>query len=172
MIETSATVVDLGPGVAWVETVRQSACGHCEGAGSCGTSVLAKLFGPSRSRLQIDDPQGLRVGEQVVIGIPDGTLVRASFVAYLLPLLFLVATAGLATSLRVGEGTVALVGIAGLGMGLWLSGRLTGGQSARGRYRPILVRRSASVVIPDVGALVAERFNSGVASESAGRHGK
>jgi hypothetical protein len=65
-----------------------------------------------------------------------------------------------------------LVGIAGLGMGLWLSGRLTGGQSARGRYRPILVRRSASVVIPDVGALVAERCNSGVASESAGRHGK
>ncbi len=150
MIETSATVVDLGPGVAWVETVRQSACGHCESAGSCGTSVVSKLFGVSRSRFRIEDTQGLRLGEQVVIGIPDGTLVRASFVAYLLPLVFLIAAAGLATRLGVSEGAVALIGIAGLGGGLWLSGRLTGGQSAREQYRPVLVRRwgSAEVEIP------------------------
>lgn len=148
MIETPATVVDVKPGVAWVETVRQSACGHCESAGSCGTSVLAKLFGAPRSRLRIDDAQGLRVGEQVVIGIPDGTLVRASFVAYLIPLVFLIAAAGLATRLGVGEGGVALLGICGLGIGLWLSGRITGGPSARERYRPVLVRRGASVNVP------------------------
>lgn len=147
MIETSATVVDLGPGVAWVETVRQSACGHCESAGRCGTSVVSKLFGASRSRLRIEDTQGLRLGEQVVIGIPDGTLVRASLVAYLLPLVFLIAAAGLATRLGAGEGTVALIGIAGLGSGLWLSGRLTGGQSARERYRPVLLRRGASTEV-------------------------
>lgn len=148
MIETPATVVDVKPGVAWVETVRQSACGHCESAGSCGTSVLAKLFGAPRSRLRIDDAQGLRVGEQVVIGIPDGTLVRASFVAYLIPLVFLIAAAGVATRLGAGEGGVALLGICGLGIGLWLSGRITGGPSARERYRPVLVRRGASVNVP------------------------
>lgn len=148
MIETPATVVDVKPGVAWVETVRQSACGHCESAGSCGTSVLAKLFGAPRSRLRIDDAQGLRVGEQVVIGIPDGTLVRASFVAYLIPLVTLIAAAGVATRLGAGEGTVALLGLAGLGIGLWLSGRITGGPSARERYRPVLVRRGASANVP------------------------
>jgi sigma-E factor negative regulatory protein RseC len=147
MIETPATVVDVKPGVAWVETVRQSACGHCESAGSCGTSVLAKLFGAPRSRLRIDDAQGLRLGEQVVIGIPDGTLVRASFVAYLIPLLVLIAAAGLATRLGAGEGAVALTGLAGLGIGLWLSGRLTGGPSARARYRPVLVRRGATTEV-------------------------
>ncbi|QVL48209.1 MAG: SoxR reducing system RseC family protein [Thiocapsa sp.] len=148
MIETPATVVDVKPGVAWVETVRQSACGHCESAGSCGTSVLAKLFGAPRSRLRIDDAQGLRVGEQVVIGIPDGTLVRASFVAYLIPLVTLIAAAGVATRLGAGEGTVALLGLAGLGIGLWLSGRITGGPSAREHYRPVLVRRGASANVP------------------------
>jgi sigma-E factor negative regulatory protein RseC len=147
MIETPATVIDVKPGVAWVETVRQSACGHCESAGSCGTSVLAKLFGAPRSRLRIDDAQGLRLGEQVVIGIPDGTLVRASFVAYLIPLLVLIAAAGLATRLGAGEGAVALTGLAGLGIGLWLSGRLTGGPSARARYRPVLVRRGATTEV-------------------------
>ncbi|HSO83312.1 SoxR reducing system RseC family protein [Thiocapsa sp.] len=144
MIETPATVVAVKPGVAWVEAVRQSACGSCGSAGSCGTSVVAKLFGAPRRRLRIEDAQGLRVGEQVVIGIPDGTLVRASFVAYLIPLVLLIAAAGLATHLGAGEGSVALIGIGGLGIGLWLSGRLTGGRSARERYRPVLVRRRAS----------------------------
>lgn len=148
MIETPATVVDVKSGVAWVETVRQSACGKCGSAGSCGTSVFAKLFGAPRSRLRIEDAQGLRIGEQVVIGIPDGTLVRASFVAYLIPLVFLIAAAGLATRLGAGEGSVALIGLAGLGIGLWLSGRLTGGPSARERYRPVLVRRGASANVP------------------------
>ncbi|MCG6896892.1 MAG: SoxR reducing system RseC family protein [Thiocapsa sp.] len=146
MIETPATVVELGVGCAWVETVRQTACGHCESAGSCGTSVLAKLFGGSRSRLQIADTQGLCVGERIVIGIPDATLVRASLVAYLVPLVVLVACAALATALGANEETVALGGLTGLGIGLWLSGRLTGGRSTRARYRPVLVRRGAAVL--------------------------
>lgn len=146
MIETPATVVEVRPGVAWVETVRQSACGTCGNAGHCGTSVVAKLVGAPRSRLRIEDAEGLRVGEQVVIGIPDGILVRASLVAYLLPLLFLIAAAGSATRLGAGEAGVALTGLVGFGIGLWLSGRLTGGPSARARYRPVLVRRGTSAV--------------------------
>jgi sigma-E factor negative regulatory protein RseC len=170
MIETPATVVGLGPDVAWVETVRQSACGHCESAGSCGTSVLAQLFGAPRSRLQIPDSQGLRVGEQVVIGIPDGTLVRASVVAYLLPLAALVAAAALATALGANEGVVASIGLLGLGGGLWVSGRLTGGQHARERYRPVLIRRGASIKAPTLVALDAGRVKSRCATEEQGRH--
>jgi sigma-E factor negative regulatory protein RseC len=170
MIETPATVVGLGPDVAWVETVRQSACGHCESARSCGTSVLAKLFGAPRSRLEIPDAQGLRVGEQVVIGIPDGTLVRASVVAYLLPLTVLVAAAALATVLGASEGVVASIGLAGLGGGLWLSGRLTGGQHARERYRPVLVRRGASIGVPTLVALEAGRGKSRCATDEHWRH--
>jgi sigma-E factor negative regulatory protein RseC len=170
MIETPATVVGLGPGVAWVETVRQSACGHCESARSCGTSVLAKLFGAPRSRLQIPDAHGLRVGEQVVIGIPDGTLVRASVVAYLLPLAALVAAAALATALGASDGVVASIGLAGLGVGLWLSGLLTGGQHARERYRPVLVRRGASIKAPTLVALEAGVIKGRCDKEEHGRH--
>jgi sigma-E factor negative regulatory protein RseC len=97
--------------------------------------------------LRIEDTQGLQLGERVVIGIPDGTLVRASFVAYLLPLVSLIAAAGLATRLGAGEGAVALTGIAGLEIGLWLSGLMTGGQSARDRYRPVLLRRGSTIEV-------------------------
>ena len=129
MIEEGATVVDVAEGFVWVETRRRSACGHCDSAETCGTSALAKLFGERRNRLRIDDPVGLRTGDQVVIGIANGALVRASLTAYLLPLIVLVTAAGIGTALQLAEGAVALLGLAGLGSGLWLGGRLTGGVS-------------------------------------------
>ncbi|WP_295401607.1 SoxR reducing system RseC family protein [uncultured Thiocystis sp.] len=140
MIEEVASVVAVDEGGAWVETRRRSACGHCESAATCGTSALAKLFGEGRNRLRIDDPMGLRPGDRVVIGIPDGTLVRASLIAYLLPLIALAAAAGIGTALHLPEGAVALLGLAGLGSGLWLGGRITGGAAGRERYRPRLIR--------------------------------
>lgn len=142
MIEEVASVVAVDDDGAWVETRRRSACGHCESAAICGTSALAKLFGEGRNRLRIDDPLGLRPGDRVVIGIPDGTLVRASLIAYLLPLIALVSAAGIGTALHLPEGAVALLGLAGLGAGLWLGGRITGGVAGRERYRPRLIRRA------------------------------
>ncbi|AFL74655.1 SoxR reducing system RseC family protein [Thiocystis violascens] len=142
MIEEIASVVAVDDGGVWVETRRRSACGHCDSASVCGVSALAKLFGEGRNRLRIADPAGLRLGDRVVIGIPDGTLVRASLIAYLLPVIALVAAAAIGTALHLAEGAVALFGLAGLGSGLWLGGRITGGVAGRERYRPTLIRRA------------------------------
>lgn len=142
VIEETATVVAVEDGFAWVEADRRSACGQCGSADACGTGTLAKLFRQGRTRLRIDDPMGLRTGERVTIAVEGGTLLRASFTAYMLPLVALVAAAGLATALHLEEGLVALAGLAGLAGGLWLSGRLTGGTQGRDRYRPTLVGRA------------------------------
>ncbi|NEV61695.1 SoxR reducing system RseC family protein [Thiorhodococcus minor] len=149
VIEETATVVAVEDGFAWVEADRRSACGHCGSADACGTGTLAKLFRQDRTRLRIHDPMGLHAGERVTIAVEGGTLLRASFTAYMLPLVALVAAAGLATVLHLEEGPVALAGLAGLGAGLWLSGRLTGGTQGRDRYRPTLVgRASFSAPVP------------------------
>jgi len=139
MIEESAWVVEAGPGYAWVETRRRSACGSCSVGGSCGTSVIARLFGDRAHRFRVHDDLGAVPGEQVLIGIPDAVLTRASLTAYLLPLLALMGSALLVQSLGGGEGLTALAGLAGLGLGLVSVGRF----SARGRerYRPQLLRR-------------------------------
>ncbi|NEX19836.1 SoxR reducing system RseC family protein [Thiorhodococcus mannitoliphagus] len=142
IIEETATVVAVEDGFAWVEADRRSACGHCGSADACGTGTLAKLFRQGRTRLRIHDPMGLRNGERVTIAVQGGTLLRASFTAYMLPLAALVAAAGLATAMQLTEGLVAIAGVAGLGAGLWLSGRLTGGIQGRDRYRPILIGRA------------------------------
>jgi sigma-E factor negative regulatory protein RseC len=141
MIEESATVVSRDGGLAWVETSRRSACGGCGHGRGCPSSVLGRLLTPDASnRLAVADDLGVHVGDRVVIGIPDRLLVRASAAAYLLPLAALVAAAGIAESLRAPELGVAAAGIAGLAVGLRLTGRLTGGAAARRRYQPVLLR--------------------------------
>ena len=141
MIEERARVVAVGPGSAWVESTRRSACGSCHASSGCGTAVVAKLFGDKVNRLQVADPLGVQVGDRVVIGIADGTLTCASLLAYVLPLLALMIVALLAQSAGASEGGSALFGIVGLCVGLWVTGRLTGGAAGRERYRPTLLRR-------------------------------
>ena len=141
MIEESATVVASAEGTAWVETVRRSACSSCGEGGACGSAVLGRLFAPGSNRLAVADDLDLQVGDRVVIGIPDSLLVRASLAAYLFPLAALVGAAGLADWLGLGDVLVALIGVAGLGVGLWLTGVFTGGTKARERYRPVVLRR-------------------------------
>ena len=141
MIEEHAFVEAVGPGIAWVASVRKSACGNCAASSGCGTSVMAKLFGERVNRFQVADAVGVQVGERVVIGIADGTVTRASLVAYLLPLLALMLVAFLAQSAGVGEGLSALLGILGLCASLWITGRLVGGAAGRERYRPVVLRR-------------------------------
>lgn len=150
MIEEKARVLSVEAGLAWVETTRRSSCSGCSASSGCGTSVVAGIFGERRNRLQVRDPIGVEAGDQVVIGIADSALTRASLLAYLLPLATLMLSAFAAQTAGAGEEMVALVGILGLAIGLLVTGRLAGDASAAGRYRPLLLRRldSRGIRIP------------------------
>lgn len=142
VIEQNATVIAVADGSALVEVARQSSCSSCGHDASCGTSVVAKLFGNGKTtRLRVVDRLGLATGEQVVIGIRSQALVRASLAAYLLPLLALVGASGAADAAGLGDSGSAAIGLTGLVLGLWLSGMVTGGTGARARFRPVLLRR-------------------------------
>ena len=148
MMEEQGTVVAREDGTVWVETTRRSACHGCGQGAGCGTSLFGRLFSSRPNVLALDDFLGVDVGERVVIGIPDTLLVRASLAAYALPLVTLIAAAGMAEWLGAGDLVVALAGIAGLVAGLLLTGRLTGGADARDHYRPVLLRRLGVGVQP------------------------
>jgi len=141
LVEEQARVVALGPGLAWVETQRRSACGSCPSSAGCATPVLGRLAGSGTSRVQVDDHLGLRLGELVVIGIPEDVLTRAAVLAYLLPPAALVLAAGSAGSLGAGDLGSAFAGVLGLVLGLLATRAMTGGTAGQGRYRPVLVRR-------------------------------
>jgi sigma-E factor negative regulatory protein RseC len=142
MIEEGARVVDVAPGLAWVETSRRSACASCHSSEGCGTSAVSKLFPARTNRLQVADAIGVEVGDRVVIGIAEDALTRASLLAYLLPLVAMILAAGGAELAGAGEGAGVLLGILGLFLGIWIAGRSSGGAPGSEGYRPLLLRRA------------------------------
>ena len=72
---------------------------------------------------------------------------RASLIAYLLPLLAVIGTAGAAEQAGMGDTGSALGAMLGLLLGLWLARIITGGTGEKARFRPLLLRRVAPAPI-------------------------
>lgn len=152
MIEQDGRVLAVRGELAEVEGQRQSACGGCAAHGACGTSLLERFFGRRQPILTARNPIGARPGERVVLGVPEAALVEAAFVAYLVPLLAMIAgaiggdylAAHLAPDLA---GGIALLGaVSGLAAGLWRLARFSRRRGNDARYQPVILRRSATAV--------------------------
>jgi len=131
VIEESATVISCEGRFAEVETQRRSACGECSAGVGCGSAVIAKWFGDRRARLRVCNDIDARPGNQVVIGVREKTLVAASLLVYLLPLVLLLLGAIGASELAARSALpvdpiAALGGIGGLLLGLLAVRRLAG----------------------------------------------
>lgn len=141
MIEQNATVVRREGETAWVDTRPQSACGGCAVQDGCGTGVWVRWFGARRGLLPAQDPLGTRPGDEVVIGVPEGTFLLGSLLLYLLPLAGLLAGAALAAAWWGGSDGPAVAGaLAGLGAGLWGARRAAARRA--GWVRPRVLRRA------------------------------
>lgn len=144
MIEEEATVLRADARIAYVQAVRRSACGSCEAAGGCGTSLLDRFLGRRPPRLEVDNHLGVGVGDSVVIGVPEGAMLRAAAAAYLGPLagLILGAVAGRHWPLAGGSEALSLLGAAaGFAFALWLVARYSRTLARDPRFRPVLLRR-------------------------------
>ena len=147
MIEEQAIVIACQGDIAQIEALRRSACGSCSAKSGCGTSMLDRVLGRRPMRLSVANGIGARVGERVIIGVPESGLLWAAVSAYLLPLLALLA--GAITGQQLGDASefigaewASLVGsVLGFALALrWLmvhSGRL----AEDPRYRPVILRR-------------------------------
>ncbi len=156
MIEETAHVVVAGAAGVWVETQRQSACGHCSARKGCGTAVLGKVLGQKRSRVQVANPDDtpLRVGDEVIIGIDESALVRGSMAIYLVPLLsfFLFGLLGQVVAQQLfldriegmeSEGLSILFSLAGLFAGFVWARRYVHGDR---RYQPVILSNAPPAV--------------------------
>lgn len=139
MLERSASVVQTDDGRLWLETQPRSACSGCSSDG-CTASVLSKLFGSGKSRFPLEAGLDLKVGQEVLIGIPDELLVQASIWAYLIPLMVMIPAAALAALSGAGEGLQSLCAIGGLITGFVLVRWVGCSVSSQRRLAPRLLR--------------------------------
>ena len=138
MLEETATVIEVIDDQLIAETESRSSCSHCS-TDSCSTSVVAKLFGIRRNRLVMENTLQAKPGDRVVIGIPDTLLVRASVMAYLLPLVVMLGVTACGDALGVSEMGLSLLAMAGLAMGFF-SVRWAIRRGSSQRFQPRLLR--------------------------------
>jgi len=102
MLLETAQVVAVEPDSVWVETIRQSSCGSCSAQKGCGHSLLSKLSAGRRSYIQVFSgllsASDCSVDDQVQISIPESVVVSGSLLVYILPLVFMLIGATVASS--------------------------------------------------------------------------
>ena len=94
MIRETGRVIEAADGTACVLVERSAACHGCAAQGVCHT-----LGGGSDARVTVNNDQNAQVGDVVELGIRESSLVRASFIVYMIPVAALFAVAALAGAL-------------------------------------------------------------------------
>ncbi len=123
-ISHKGRVVSVTPEVTTVEIVSESACGACHAKGLCslGDSKVKMVEVPTSGRSDI------RPGDEVEVVLKASMGHKAVLLAYMIPLVLLVAVLLVAVSAGVGElyaGLAAIAAVAVYYFGLWLMrGRL------------------------------------------------
>jgi sigma-E factor negative regulatory protein RseC len=133
MLETRAVIVRTDGWLALVQTSEATGCERCDGKG-CGAGKLGRLFCSKPRQFQVENPTDAGVGDQVIISVAEGTILRGIGLAYMLPLLLMLAGAlsGNIVAARPEQGdgyaaAGALLGLcAGFVLAKWISSRQSG----------------------------------------------
>jgi len=150
MIETEAVVVKIEHAVAYVQAERKSSCSGCSES-SCGTSVLANLFGQKTPLYRASNEVGAKVGDRVVVGMNESALFKGTLLLYLFPLLLLfvgaVAGSALAITAEVKDGysvAGAFIGLVAGFLGLkFLSPKMGLGR----QFQPVILSRKVDMPV-------------------------
>lgn len=105
-VEHGYAYVDVGP--------RAAGCGRCHEPGGCGGGLTADRATSRTYRLP--NRIGARVGDDVVLTIPGGALLKVSLLAYLFPVALVIA--GAVTGAVVSDAAAIGGGAVGLAFGV------------------------------------------------------
>jgi sigma-E factor negative regulatory protein RseC len=144
-VEGIARVVGVDGAVAWLEPEQTSSCGSCASASSCnagagGIGTVANRI--AARRFALDNADGLRVGERVVVGVAERALIRAALTAYGLPLATALTAGGIAESAWSSDLATMAAMAGSLLVGLLLARLVAHRLSQRGELAPHFLRRT------------------------------
>jgi len=90
MIEQTVIIVALEKNDAWIESLPQTGCERCDSGKGCGGGIFARIFGNKLFCIKIPNKLNAELHERVIIGIPENSIISASFMIYMLPLIALI----------------------------------------------------------------------------------
>jgi len=89
MIEEIARVVAVDDGYAFVEVTRTSSCNTCNAKQACGTASLTSMFRFQPPALKLKNDIDAKPGDEVIVALPEQTMLTGSFILYIIPLIML-----------------------------------------------------------------------------------
>jgi len=146
MLTETGRVVGIEADGLWVETIRRSTCGACAAQQGCGHGLLNRISDGKQGYIRVLPGAGAvehySINDQVLISIPEEVILRGSFIAYVLPLLAMLA--GALAAVRWLPGNEDLVAVLGAAVGLALGFALVHWHANRHRrdpsFQPVLLR--------------------------------
>jgi len=108
-IAYQSVVTDVRPGILQVEIRDETVCSACSAQKSCCMS------GNREKRLEIPFTSGdYRLGDTVTIEGKASMGLKAVFIAFILPLILVLLTLSVATSMKIDEGQTAIISLSSL----------------------------------------------------------
>jgi len=144
VIEQRGKVVEVEDGLVWVSYVRQTACQSCKSESVCGNSYMEKWASGKITHIPALNSLTLKTGDEVVIGIDEHAVLKASVFVYAMPILFLLAGAVVGNSLSandLGSGVGGLLGLAAGFLGVHLHSLFHRHNS---QYSPVVLREAGA----------------------------
>ena len=141
MATEQGVVTKLGSNTAWVKTTRTAACEGCAARTSC------HVLGGGGNDMEVEaiNAAGARVGDMIVLSLKTSSLLKATFLLYMFPILCMIAGAvvghWIAHSLNFNESIVAILfGFLFFSLALIII-KLRGKRMAeKNEYRPTIIR--------------------------------
>ncbi len=107
MLVEKGVVVAVEKEQVWVQTEVKTTCGSCQAKDNCATSSIAKAFSSKPNVLAISSTLNLSIGDEVVLGVDEGFVVKTAVYVYLLPIFGFFLLAFVAQLIVVADGQFA-----------------------------------------------------------------
>lgn len=121
MITETGQIAVVSDDAVWVDCSRRSNCQRCAEGRGCGGAIVGRMLGEQQYRIKVScQHERPVVGQPVSMSVDESVVLRATVVAYLLPLIGLMLGA-LAGHLMAGDSFSIAGGAVGFVVALLLS---------------------------------------------------
>ncbi len=93
MIEETAKVIAINGRQVIVQSTIKSTCHSCHQQDDCGSGQIAKAIPHKSLTTEFTTNINIKVGDEVVLGLPEDIMLSSAFEVYMLPLLGLISFA-------------------------------------------------------------------------------
>lgn len=145
MIEESVEVIAIEGDTLVLQAQRKTSCQSCSVQKGCGTSVLSQWLGKKTSEFRVENTTNAQIGDSLVVGIAENSLLQGSLLVYFLPLLTLIIAAAamdwwLSPAVAARDLWIIASGVVGILSGVYLA-RIWLSALYGENLRPVILRK-------------------------------